>query len=191
MVSWLSHNHCYLVTGLQEVWFVRLLPSQSENRLLFYVQEWGKCLHDEVAICLQASISGESIKIFCFKAYIWLTCHTYSTCKDAMGGALYVNGLAQKLSFFFSMSTSHFHSILTTDGAQGTAPHISITRPEISWDAHIYHVDWKYILIGWFLFLGGPTYEKPTWILDHQHWLHWFSCERLGHVAVGIFHIHG
>lgn len=153
MVSWLSHNHCYLVTGLQEVWFVRLLPSQSEDGLLFYVQEWGKCLHDEVAICLQASISGESIKIFYFKAYIWLTCHTYGTCKDAMGGPLYV---------------PLFHSILTTDGAQGTAPHISITRPEISSDAHIYHLDWKYILIGWFLFLGGPTYEKPTWILGHQ-----------------------
>ena len=41
------------------MWLVRLLQSQTEDFILFNVQEWGKHGQDEAAIRLQASVPGE------------------------------------------------------------------------------------------------------------------------------------
>jgi hypothetical protein len=47
-----------IFSGLQKMWLVRLLQSQTEDFILFNVQEWGKHGQDEAAIRLQASIPG-------------------------------------------------------------------------------------------------------------------------------------
>ena len=40
------------------MWLVRLLQSQTEDFIMFNVQEWGKHGQDEAAIRLQASVPG-------------------------------------------------------------------------------------------------------------------------------------
>ncbi|PWZ18188.1 DNA-directed RNA polymerase III subunit 2 [Zea mays] len=54
----LSSDPYQVQVGLQKMWLVRLLQSQTEDFILFNVQEWGKHGQDEAAIRLQASIPG-------------------------------------------------------------------------------------------------------------------------------------
>ena len=47
-----------LGAGLQKMWLVAGLQSQTEDSALFNVQERGKYGQDEAAICLQAFVPG-------------------------------------------------------------------------------------------------------------------------------------
>jgi len=54
-----------LGAGLQKVWLVGVLQSQTEDSALFNVQERGKYGQDEAAICLQAFVPGIAV-LHCF-----------------------------------------------------------------------------------------------------------------------------
>jgi hypothetical protein len=59
-----------IFSGLQKMWLVRLLQSQTEDFILFNVQEWGKHGQDEAAIRLQASVPGNCKRVKCTVASI-------------------------------------------------------------------------------------------------------------------------
>jgi len=54
-----------LGAGLQKMWLVAGLQSQTEDSALFNVQERGKYGQDEAAICLQAFVPGIAV-LHCF-----------------------------------------------------------------------------------------------------------------------------